>query len=85
MKRAEDKEKEMLCIVVSRNSHMIVREGGGERQIDQTTELTPPTAADTNQNTVRNPISIIVNEGERIMIYTTTIIPLPIGREEVIL
>eukprot|EP00985_Skeletonema_marinoi_P028935 scaffold26336_cov74-Skeletonema_marinoi.AAC.1 len=72
----------MQYIIVARNNHRVVKEGRGERQVDQTIELLMATAL-TEQNTVRNPISIVHDEEERIMICMKPIILLlPIGQEE---
>mmetsp|Transcript_2720 Transcript_2720/g.4125 ORF Transcript_2720/g.4125 Transcript_2720/m.4125 type:complete len:89 (-) Transcript_2720:152-418(-) len=78
----EIKQKEMQYIIVARINRRVVKEGRGERQVDQTIELLMATAL-TEQNTVRNPISIVHDEEERIMIYMKTIILLlRIGQEE---
>ena len=74
------KQKENLHISVANKNHRVVK----ERQIDPTIEHLTATAT-TEQNTVPNPISIVHEEGEKIMIYTTIITTtclLPTEREE---
>mmetsp|Transcript_22805 Transcript_22805/g.37577 ORF Transcript_22805/g.37577 Transcript_22805/m.37577 type:complete len:90 (+) Transcript_22805:617-886(+) len=81
----EIKQKEKTHIIDTQVNHIIIVEKGrGERQVDQTIEVQMATAP-TEQNTERNPINIVHEDEEKIMIYTTIItllLPVEQGEEK---
>ena len=75
-------KKEKPNIIANIDNHLIVKGGKEERQVDPTIEVLMATAP-TEKNTERNPINIVQEDEEKIMIYTTLIALLfPVKQEE---